>query len=288
MKQGDKGEAVKSLQRSLTLAGFSCQADGIYGPATVSQVKKFQSSVGIVADGVAGPATLAALNRPTTSFAPLVPRPGMQHAGELVAKMAEKLWEQDVYDPEPGDKAINAVRCKTVISQFTVACNWGPYEGNHSVEWCAMFAMYCWHKAANLDAKWLAHFSQSTYRLWAWANYLDFDGHKNPKPVFSTPLEEPFRTYTDLRESQDYRTTVQRGDIVIVGDGNPKTGDHVTVAVEVFKDHIVTISGNGGGTNSKGKNNNGISKKTYTRGASGYAPMFLVVPAFGDLKLEAP
>lgn len=223
----------------------------------------------------------------------------MQQAGELVAKLAEEFWRQDVYDPEPWEIKAggeNAVRCADVISTFTSACNWGPYKGNHTVEWCAMFAMYCWHRGAGLDAKWLKHFSQSTYRLWAWANYLPFDGHPNPRPPARGPepvnYPDDFRMWIDLRaaweEGRDYEDVVQRGDIVIVGDGTPKTGDHVTIAYSIFPDNINTISGNGGGINSKGKTNNGISAKVYKRNEGSYRPMFVVRPAFPDLKLEAP
>ena len=202
--------------------------------------------------------------------------------GDLVLAKALEMFNLDVYDPEVSETSENALRCKAIISQFTKACNWGEYEGNHTVEWCAMFAMFCWHKAANLDAKHLAHFSQSTYRLWCWANYLDFNHHTNPKPSSGE-----LRMWVDLRESPNYVVSVLPGDIVIVGDGSPKTGDHVTIAKAVYRNTISTISGNGGGVNSKGKPNNGISAKTFYRDSGLYRPMFVCRPAFGDLLAEA-
>lgn len=215
----------------------------------------------------------------------------MRTRGELVATLTEWYWSLDVYDPMPDETSANAVRCRDAISEFTRACNWGPYAGNHTVEWCTMFGMFLWHKAAGLDPVWLAHFSQSTYRLWAWATYREFEGHANPAPRGygrrpSVSNGDDFRVYIDLRDVDDYTTVVQRGDIVIVGDGTPRTGDHGTIAVGVERDAIDTISGNGGGVNSKGKPNNGISRKTYERDVGGYRPMFVVRPAFGDLRAE--
>jgi Putative peptidoglycan binding domain len=62
LKPGDKGTQVKVLQRALAGLGFSSgKADGQYGPATTSAVKRFQQSVKLTADGILGPATLRAL-----------------------------------------------------------------------------------------------------------------------------------------------------------------------------------------------------------------------------------
>jgi murein L,D-transpeptidase YcbB/YkuD len=62
LKPGDKGTQVAVLQRALASLGFSSgKADGNYGPATTSAVKRFQTSVNLTADGILGPATLRAL-----------------------------------------------------------------------------------------------------------------------------------------------------------------------------------------------------------------------------------
>jgi len=61
LKNGAKGEAVKTLQTLLTQAGFSCAVDGSFGPATASAVMAYQRSRGLSVDGVVGPATWKAL-----------------------------------------------------------------------------------------------------------------------------------------------------------------------------------------------------------------------------------
>ncbi len=56
LREGDKGNDVKELQRRLKLA-----ADGEFGPRTKAAVVAFQKSKGLTADGVVGPKTAAAL-----------------------------------------------------------------------------------------------------------------------------------------------------------------------------------------------------------------------------------
>jgi murein L,D-transpeptidase YcbB/YkuD len=63
LKSGDEGASAKKLQRALNALGYDVgKADGVFGPATVEAVKKFQADSGLDADGVAGQETLSALN----------------------------------------------------------------------------------------------------------------------------------------------------------------------------------------------------------------------------------
>ncbi|MFF2328054.1 MULTISPECIES: peptidoglycan-binding protein [unclassified Streptomyces] len=62
LAQGDSGDAVKRLQRSLTAAlGSTVGIDGSFGPATATAVRSYQTGRGLTADGIAGPNTWAAL-----------------------------------------------------------------------------------------------------------------------------------------------------------------------------------------------------------------------------------
>ncbi|MFE7359319.1 peptidoglycan-binding protein [Streptomyces sp. NPDC057543] len=62
LKQGDSGDGVKRLQRSLTAAlGSTVGIDGSFGPATATAVRTYQTSRGLTADGIVGPGTWAAL-----------------------------------------------------------------------------------------------------------------------------------------------------------------------------------------------------------------------------------
>ena len=59
---GSQGNEVKAIQQELKDRGlYSGEVDGIFGSATESAVKRFQTQQGLTADGIAGPQTLAKL-----------------------------------------------------------------------------------------------------------------------------------------------------------------------------------------------------------------------------------
>jgi peptidoglycan hydrolase-like protein with peptidoglycan-binding domain len=61
LRQGDKGSLVLALQKRLQARGWRITADGLFGGATESSVRKFQEEKGLAVDGVVGPKTWAAL-----------------------------------------------------------------------------------------------------------------------------------------------------------------------------------------------------------------------------------
>ena len=73
LRQGDKGDAVKTLQNMLILLNYlpvfgssgKSSADGIFGPKTEEAVRAFQRDQGWEPDGVVGPATWDALEKAT-------------------------------------------------------------------------------------------------------------------------------------------------------------------------------------------------------------------------------
>lgn len=61
---GDRGNAVRSMQGALIAQGYSCGsygADGICGAATVAAIRACQAANGLKADGICGPDTWGAL-----------------------------------------------------------------------------------------------------------------------------------------------------------------------------------------------------------------------------------
>lgn len=70
--KGWKGDEVKRLQSALIAKGYSCGAsgaDGDFGPATDSAVRKFQGDRGMEVDGIVGPMTQTALYSNSTPAA---------------------------------------------------------------------------------------------------------------------------------------------------------------------------------------------------------------------------
>lgn len=62
LRLGDKGKAVRDLQKRLNSIGYALRVDGDFGPATARAVRDFQRDRGLVVDGVAGPVTLSVLD----------------------------------------------------------------------------------------------------------------------------------------------------------------------------------------------------------------------------------
>ena len=61
LRQGAKGDIVKTMQQMLADAGSNLTIDGIYGSGTRSAVVAFQKKHGLTADGICGPKTWAKL-----------------------------------------------------------------------------------------------------------------------------------------------------------------------------------------------------------------------------------
>ena len=66
LKKGMEGSDVIVMQQKLIEHGYSCGktgADGKFGPATFTALKKFQADKGIVVDGICGPVTWSKLEK---------------------------------------------------------------------------------------------------------------------------------------------------------------------------------------------------------------------------------
>lgn len=70
LEKGMSGENVLCMQLALKSLGYSIEADGKYGAATVRIVKSFQRQQGLSQDGVAGNQTLTVLYSLAPSYAP--------------------------------------------------------------------------------------------------------------------------------------------------------------------------------------------------------------------------
>jgi len=87
LRYGASGSLVSSAQSKL--GGIA--VDGVFGAATLSRVKSFQSSKGLVADGIIGPLTWNALGGfPCGTPAPTPPPPSSGQGLSAVVSIAEK------------------------------------------------------------------------------------------------------------------------------------------------------------------------------------------------------
>lgn len=114
LKQGDKGDSVKALQKRLIELGYlTGTADGSFGSGTKTAVAAFQKAAGLTADGVAGSSTITAL------FSASAPRKAdgtlkRGDRGDAVATLQKRLRElgylTDTADGIFGDTTEDAVK----------------------------------------------------------------------------------------------------------------------------------------------------------------------------------
>lgn len=275
MKVGDKGENVKLLQRALVALAYIVKVDGIYGPKTCRAVMDFQRAKGLAINGDATESTLRMLAVTVPAEAPEPDR--LARAGELAVAEALRMWAVDVYDPRHADESENAKRCKRIIGDIITHAGWnwaltdGEYLGNGPPQWCGLFAASCW-RVAGIDPLWLATFWASTARLASWIRYRDWNGK-----------DAGSGTGRLVMRGGDTTFEPRAGDVVIVGDGTPEEGDHITLLLTREGDDWHTISGNGGGVGPTGKPREGISKQTYHVNRGGYRVLWVMRPGVGDL-----
>lgn len=256
---------------------------------------RYQAAQGLVVDGMPGPATLARLRAasaapPPRAAAPTTP---LERAGVAVIEEAHRLWLLDVIDPRVNDRSSNAIRCRGIIDEIVrsdrgAGWSWLPaYAGDGAVEWCGMFAAWCWADWLTLPTR--KTFWPSTYRLDAWAAYRPVGDARNTRPPSG-----PYRVRVELDErSTDLGGVVpQPGDVLLVGDGSPAYGDHVTL-VERYDSATRTFhtyEGNGGGRGPGGNRQHGVVRAERPLGARAghsYIARRLIRPAPADVVADA-
>ena len=87
VRKGDRGRAVKAVQRRLRLT-----ADGVFGPITHRAVKRFQKRKRLDADGIVGPLTRRAMRlRPFRASSVIRPRRRRARSGSGLASLPRAL-----------------------------------------------------------------------------------------------------------------------------------------------------------------------------------------------------
>ncbi len=211
-------------------------------------------------------------------------------AGKAAAIEGLRLFHLDVRDPSApalAAKDAEALRWREIIDDIFRAAGWGadtPYPGNRvGREWCGFFAAKCWREAG-MDPRWLAAFLAGTLRLVSWGGYRSWRHYKNPPPKAG----DPRRLVAKLGRASlpaDLPFVVREGDIVVVGDGTPAEGEHITIALGgvTAAGGIMTVSGNGGGNGPDGKHREGIVIREYKIGGPGRVVLYVYRPALTDI-----
>ncbi len=124
LREGDRGDAVKELQRALKNRGYySNYIDGDYAKETIAAVKAFQQHNGLKADGVAGPATQALLFGSDAADIDTATSLKKGAYGPEVRNLQYVLYELGYYDGpidgDYGDTTEDAVRAFQINNNLT-------------------------------------------------------------------------------------------------------------------------------------------------------------------------
>lgn len=216
-------------------------------------------------------------------------RDPLVRAGELAVAEAERMFALDVVDPPAGDKRPIAGVWLAVINDVIHRAGWTwiKYRGNErgAAQWCGHFAAACW-RTAGIDPQWLATFWASTLRLSSWVQYRPWNGvTAGMRPASCARMR--IEVDRDMRDEIIFPdgSPPRAGDIVIVGDGTPVEGDHITLLIsyDSATGVFATISGNGGGLGPDGKRREGIVKTDYRADGRGYRVLWVYRPGQSDL-----
>lgn len=290
LERGKTGNGVAELQQLLTDIGFVTGVDGRFGALTEATVKRFQRSRLLDDDGIVGPKTWAALE---TAIATQGSKDRLAAAGDIAVLEAERIWKMDIIDP-PSAAQIHEFSRKTIDNfiRSSEGCGWSwdtPYQYNHhGREWCTAFVMWCWARGGLALKPHRFTFGMSTWRLDCWARYTAIETvSAGVKPSHVAP-----RMIIDLDEHSNALDAVfpdgtipRAGDILLVGDGTPRYGDHGTLvrSFDPITGIFETYEGNATGIGPKGNKREGVIRAMRRVGGSGYAARRVIRPSIADL-----
>ncbi|NWF61869.1 MAG: peptidoglycan-binding protein [Fischerella sp.] len=138
LRKGDEGEAVRTLQERLRIAGYYYgKATGIFGPITEESVKRFQEAYNLDVDGIVGPATLRKLPGVGVGYGDETPKKVKNvdnlsegDRGEAVRVLQEQLIKAGYLQGEPngyyGPYTAEAVQRFQADNSLTVSGVAGP------------------------------------------------------------------------------------------------------------------------------------------------------------------
>ncbi|MBO7187209.1 MAG: spore cortex-lytic enzyme [Clostridia bacterium] len=108
LKQGSRGETVKTMQKKLKNWGYYTGAiDGIFGAKTLSAVKYFQRKNNLTADGIVGAKTLKALGMSSGSSSSS--NGGGGYSSADINLLAKLIYAEARGEPYQGQVAVGAV-----------------------------------------------------------------------------------------------------------------------------------------------------------------------------------
>ena len=117
LSKGDKGDAVKEMQKMLIACGYSCGscgADGSFGNDTLAALKKFEKAAGLTVDGIYSDKDKASLTK--------------LYASKTSAKSEEDQFIAKIGAMAKADMAKSGICAAITIAQAILESGWGKKE----------------------------------------------------------------------------------------------------------------------------------------------------------------
>ena len=270
LRKGSTGPEVKSLQKKLLQIGYylgSYGADGDYGDATVTAVRKFQKDNSLAVDGEAGPNTLAAVDK----VLPIVQQEQKAIANRLRQAQPKDFSVQPIINWAENERNYTEKDSLTDLDDKTKNAGNDNYT-KYSQEVDALGIFFAQVQGQPWCATWVTDGFINTYGVDKGLDML-CQPSKNSNAACCGDAAEYYQ------KVGRWYTSPQVGDQVFFKTSQYQYA-HTGIVTEVTSTEVTTIEGNT--TSEKGVISNGgaVTKKHYPVGYSGFK-------GFGRPKYEA-
>lgn len=270
LRKGSTGAEVKSLQKKLLQIGYylgSYGADGDYGDATVTAVRKFQKDNSLTVDGEAGPNTLAAVNR----VLPIVQQEQKTIANRLRQAQPKDFSVQPIINWAENERNYTEKDSLTDLNDKTKNVGDDNYT-KYSQEVDALGVFSAQVQGQPWCATWVTDGFINTYGVNKGLDML-CQPSKNSNAACCGDAAEYYQ------KAGRWYTSPQIGDQVFFKTTKYQYA-HTGIVTEVTDTEVTTIEGNTSSEKGVISNGGAVTKKHYPVGYSGFK-------GFGRPKYEA-
>lgn len=270
LRKGSTGAEVKSLQKKLLQIGYylgSYGADGDYGDATVTAVRKFQKDNSLAVDGEAGPNTLAAVDR----VLPIVQQEQKTIANRLRQAQPKDFSIQPIINWAENERNYTEKDSLTDLNDKTKNAGDDNYT-KYSQEVDALGVFSAQVQGQPWCATWVTDGFINTYGVNKGLDML-CQPNKNSNAACCGDAAEYYQ------KAGRWYTSPQVGDQVFFKTTKYQYA-HTGIVTEVTDTEVTTIEGNTSSEKGVISNGGAVTKKHYPVGYSGFK-------GFGRPKYEA-
>lgn len=270
LRKGSAGPEVKSLQKKLLQIGYylgSYGADGDYGDATVTAVRKFQKDNSLTVDGEAGPNTLAAVDK----VLPIVQQEQKAIANRLRQAQSKDFSVQPIINWAEDERNYTEKDSLTDLNDKTKNAGNDNYT-KYSQEVDALGVFSTQVQGQPWCATWVTDGFINTYGVDKGLDML-CQPSKNSNAACCGDAAEYYQ------KAGRWYTSPQVGDQVFFKTSQYQYA-HTGIVTEVTSTEVTTIEGNTSSEKGVVFNGGAVTKKHYPVGYSGFK-------GFGRPKYEA-